>query len=333
VQSAAPDLKKLIALKISNGALASAPNLPARLKILAWGENATVKGPVRLGEKSARVLPLNQKALGFEEVALDFEHNTLEGSPEFARTKEPRAVAAYGKLSVIAGDGLYLDELRWTPTGKTEAFNFADLSPAIELDADGDVTFLHSVALTRNGAVHDLSFFNADKKIMTNPNPNAEMFTVADFSAAFGLRAEAVKDDVLKKLTDLCALTALDGRLKALEAGATVTAAATITALTARLEKLESLQSADATAREKAERGQIIVRFAAEGKVPLKPDGAAYTTEELLALSADTLRLLLANAAASVPLHARGARLNAEGKTEPRPAREVWKAGFQSARN
>jgi Mu-like prophage I protein len=144
-------------LRVSNGALNDAA-LPGRLKILEWGRNPSSKGDVVLDDYSASQLPLNQGA-GFAEVALDFEHNTVPDSEEFKRTTEPRAVAGYGTPIVVRGDGLYLDRMRWTPQGQANARNYIDLSPAVATDAQGRVTFVHSCALTRNGAVHGLHFY------------------------------------------------------------------------------------------------------------------------------------------------------------------------------
>jgi len=61
---------------------------------------------------------------------------------------------------VVAGEGLFLEDMEWTPLGVQSARNFEDLSPALH-DEKGEVTFLHSVALTPNGCTHGLTFFSA----------------------------------------------------------------------------------------------------------------------------------------------------------------------------
>ena len=206
---------------ISNGALA-AESLPTRLKILGWGDNASVKGNVRLSLLSASRIPQSQKENGFEEIALDFEHNTVPGSPEYERTSEPRAVAAYGTPRVIAGEGLFLENIEWTPAGKTSALNYKDLSPAVSFDDLGNIVFVHSVALTRNGAVDGLSFFNST---INQPNktmdPNT-VITVAELAPAIGLSATATKADVLTRFTIFAALLAAlpfkDGKIETLSA-------------------------------------------------------------------------------------------------------------------
>ena len=151
----------LITLRaVSNGALV-AEQLPTRLKILDWGRNATVKGTILVDDETAKSFEERQQSAGHGEIAIDFEHNTVAGSPEYERTKEPRPVAGYGRPTILRGDGLYLSNIRWTPDGQASAKNFADLSPAVQVDGENRVTFVHSVALCRNGAVHELTFFSA----------------------------------------------------------------------------------------------------------------------------------------------------------------------------
>lgn len=149
---------------VSNGALKST-SLPSRIKVLDWGTNETAKGRIILDDSSAAALAANQAAAGFARVALDFEHNTVPGSPEYERTKEPREIAGYGTPVIIPGDGLYLENVTYTASGAAGAKNFEDLSPAVKLDEQGRVVFLHSVALVRNGAVHGLTFFSASRPL------------------------------------------------------------------------------------------------------------------------------------------------------------------------
>jgi phage I-like protein len=155
---------KLISFAISNGA-ANAKDLPSRLKILSWGENTTIKGPVRVGKKTLECLASNQKKLAFEQIALDYNHQTLPGSPTYQ--KDPVQVAAYGSLEVIDGDGVYMPIDHWTPSGKEHAPNYVDLSPVVQLDENGEVIFIHSVALCRQGCTEGLSFYSAD---FSNPS-------------------------------------------------------------------------------------------------------------------------------------------------------------------
>ena len=142
----------------------SSENLPTEIRVLKTGDNQTVKGVVRVGNQTRSLLPLNQKSLGFDRVALDFEHNTVPGTTANKESKEPRPVAAFG-VPQLRPDGLWLCNLEWTPDGRKNARNYIDLSPAPSLDDNREVIFLHSVALCRQGAVNELSIFSVDLNI------------------------------------------------------------------------------------------------------------------------------------------------------------------------
>jgi hypothetical protein len=142
---------------VSNAALSS-DGLPSRLKILDWGVNKSTQGDVILDEFSADNIAKSQPANGRARVPLDFEHQSVECSPTYKA--DPIDVAAYGTVNCVRGDGLYLDDLKWTPAGEAMAKNYEDLSPAVAL-TDGRVTFVHSAALTKAGAVEGLTFFSS----------------------------------------------------------------------------------------------------------------------------------------------------------------------------
>lgn len=138
-------------------------DLPSRLLVAKWGVNESVKGAFTVGTKTQRFLAPLQKMLGFDTVALDFEHSTVPGSPEYEKSKEPRIVAAHGVPRVVPGEGIFIEELRWTPEGEAsvKGGHHPDLSPTIKTDDSGEVVFLHSTALCRQGAVADLQVFAA----------------------------------------------------------------------------------------------------------------------------------------------------------------------------
>lgn len=147
--------------------------LPTRLTLLKWGRNETTKGPVMVGQKTLSVLPRNQALNGFDTVALDFEHNTVPGSPEYLRSQEPRPIGAKGKPFVELNVGLGIDNPRWTPDGSKFAGegHYEDLSGAVALDENNEVIFLHSGALCRQGSARDIHLFSAgigaDGKLVT----------------------------------------------------------------------------------------------------------------------------------------------------------------------
>lgn len=294
---------EMVACKaISNGALAS-EKLPTRIKLLNWGRNATTKGDVIFDDHSVAQLAANQRDAGFDRVALDYEHNTVPESDEFKRTREPRDVAAYGVPEAVPGDGLYLGSITWTPSGRVNARNFADLSPTPFLDKARRVVFLHSVALVRNGAVHDLSFFSAAagtprSNDNTAPNMTPEQIAallkpITDQLATLSADLKTLKET--KPAEPVITLTAADGKTTTMplaEAGAK------IVALTADVTALK-------TADEAKQKAEVIALFAREGKVPLGEDGKAMKAEALTALPVGVLKMLLASTPATVPQSAR----------------------------
>jgi phage I-like protein len=155
---------KLTCFRISNHAL-DGKALPSRIKVLSWGDNPSIKtiNP-KVTTRTISALPDFQRKRGRDRVALDYEHNTVPGTAEFDRTSEPRKVAAYGVVCVVEGDGLYLDDLLYTPSGIANAGEYIDLSVAANLDEKtGEVLGVHSVALTRAGAVEDVHFFSIEE--------------------------------------------------------------------------------------------------------------------------------------------------------------------------
>jgi phage I-like protein len=242
--------------------------------------------------------------LGFGEIALDFEHNTVPGAPEYERSQEPRAVAAYGKPEVVLDDGLYLSAIRWTPEGEKSARNFADLSPAIQLDDQRNVVFIHSAALTRNGAVDGLHFFSAEGRTEETKPMTIE---TADLAPLVGLSADATKEALLAELKKrLLPVThdpitsfsvTVDGKEQKF-------GASEILALTSRLAAVESQLNAGAASAAEVEKGRVIASFAAEGKVPLDGDRKPMTAEALKAFSVDVLKAILANTPKTVSLSA-----------------------------
>jgi hypothetical protein len=157
-----PTIKALDADGIHNRALDSAV-LPSRLQLLKWGPNDTTKGTYVVGQRTANELAANQRELGFERVAVDFNHCSVPSSAEYEALQklgQPPMIFGYGRPAVVAGEGLFLEDMEWTPLGVQSARNFEDLSPALH-DEGGEVIFLHSVALTPNGSTHGLTFFSA----------------------------------------------------------------------------------------------------------------------------------------------------------------------------
>lgn len=143
--------------------LAGQKTPPAQFVVAKWGLNESPNGSFRVGDKTARLLPMLQKMLGWDSVPLDFEHNTFPLSEAFKAEPEPKNIAAHCVLSVVPGVGIVSDNTAWTPHGVksiTEGLH-PDISPVIKTDDDGEVLCIQSVALCRQGAVTDLHAYSA----------------------------------------------------------------------------------------------------------------------------------------------------------------------------
>jgi len=133
--------------------------MPTRLLMLKWGPNKTAIGTKTVGLKTLQA-SRQWADLGYGEVAIDFNHNTVPGHASYKG--EPAPIAAMATQRVIEGEGLVYENIRWTPEGIANRHNYPDLSPAIKDDAEGEVIFCHSAAMARNGAVEGLHLFSAD---------------------------------------------------------------------------------------------------------------------------------------------------------------------------
>ncbi|GEM_PF-1652466 len=342
------DDAQLKTFKISNHALTGAA-LPTRLKIFSWGDNPSTKGNYRAGKITAAVLSANQKREGFDRVAIDFDHCTVRGTAaynELMKNGQPPIIFGYGDVTPVEDDGIFLENIVWTPLGLQRAKNFEDLSPAL-LDEGGEVTMIHSVALTPNGSITDLNFFNtspgtpASGTASPNQNQNAnhpmkKPITPEELVPVLGLKTDSKREDVLSRLGLISTLAALfpDGKLVAPEELTTLTAGlgdrlkkiedagtkaiATLSAtiggkvltfsaedlvqIIPRLDALESGIKTGQAATLNALRDDLVATFAAEGKVPKKPDGSAFSADELKKLEVGTLQILSANTPVSVAL-------------------------------
>ncbi|WP_043586349.1 phage protease [Geminisphaera colitermitum] len=153
--------------------------LPARILIGKWGRNKSVVEDYTIDATTLKLLPQNQTRAGFDTVSLDFEHNTVPGTPEYKAGQEPRKIAATGTLEIIEGEGIYFHAINWTPEGREAVLgkHYPDLSPVVVTNKDGKVVLIHSIALCRQGATEGLrlslhSVGIGDEKL-SDPNGSA----------------------------------------------------------------------------------------------------------------------------------------------------------------
>jgi len=135
-------------------------DLPTRIKILNWGANPAEGGDVVVNDVTAKAIEQQIADKTYADIVIDFEHSSVPGSPNYQQ--DPRKHAGIGRLEVVPGDGIYVTDIKWTPSGREFAREYPDISPAVRLDKDGrTVVFIHSVALCTHGALHDVTFFSS----------------------------------------------------------------------------------------------------------------------------------------------------------------------------
>jgi len=305
---------KLHIFRISNGAAAAADGtLPERLKLLGWGDNPAIAGlNPRVGAHTLASLSARMKAKGLDEIALDFEHNTVEGTPAYERTSEPRPVAAFGVPCLVPGEGLFLDKLKYTPHGREFALSYIDLSPAVHIDpATGEVDFLHSCALTRAGAVEGLSFYSIEanieaktkqgeqamdwKQMVANFAGVAADLPDADLAAAFEAKLSSMAANAVEPLSaQITALSATVAALKPAEGQETEITALSATVATLK-DELTSTRSEIGAMR----RQNVCEQAAREGKViPL-------SAEQIAGMAPETLSEMVGKLPVTVPVDRR----------------------------
>ena len=283
------DVTNLAVLRISNHALESEA-LPTRIKILSWGDNVSQKGLIKVGVKTVAAVAKQIKDRFHDLIALDYEHNTVPGTEAFKRAKDPSKVAAYGTPEVVEGDGLYVTNLKYTPSGEEHAKEYHDLSPAVHLDKNGEVIFVHSAALVRQGAVPDLSFYNTE----TNTG-DSEMDYKAILLTLLGLPEDATEEAVT------AAVEQFTSAKKEVEASTVVASAETettgdLTTLTAETAELKESVTALTASHEALLRENVVLSAAAQGKViPLN-------AEEIAKTDVTTLKSMVEKITATVPL-------------------------------
>jgi len=301
---------KLHVLRISNGAQpAQDGSLPARLKLLGWGDNPAIRGiNPKVGLHTLRTMPALMRSQNMDKVALDFEHNTVKGTPAYLESCEPRCVAAFGSPCIVEGEGLFLGDLVYTPMGKTHALNFIDLSPAVHIDPkSGEVDFLHSVALTRAGAVEGLSFFSVEaggvaitvkgdemdwKKMLMTLTGAPDGVSDEELQAMFEAKLKAMSKEAVEPVqTELSALSA---QVAGLASGSGNEGE--LTALSAQVATLKDELAAVGGELGALRRQGICDQAAREGKViPL-------SSEQVAAMKPEVLAEMVGKLAATVPV-------------------------------
>ncbi|MEM8954355.1 MAG: phage protease [Verrucomicrobiota bacterium] len=144
--------------------------LPDRLLVTPWGTHETTKGIVICNATTVTELPGNQERRKFDRVALDFNHNSVDPKTE------PIKVAAYADIEVVEGKGIFYANIDYTEEGRDAILggHYIDLSPAVVMNDKGEIIFLHSTALCRQGEIDDLTVFSVSLDDLTPLSPTAD---------------------------------------------------------------------------------------------------------------------------------------------------------------
>jgi len=278
---------------------ASGGELPTRLVICPVGTHgARARGNVTVGPDTFTGLEDRQNAMKHGmRLALDFEHNTVPGTPAYAADKEPRNIAAWATLSADPAVGLVFDNIEWTPTG-IEAFNnkqFQDISPAVFRRADGTVLAVHSAALCRHGEIDGLTIeaasapsqlapFFAELSASINPPSKPMLPILRNIAAALSIDLPENADDaavsaageaILAKIKDGLGKSASPVKDKDAD-GMSAEAKLQLATLTAQVKTLTEQNEANA-------RAELMRQASAEGKViPLSAETLKITPLSVL---------------------------------------------------
>ena len=301
---------------------ADAAKLPRRIKVLNWGDNPNCHGK-RVNVGPLFVKCLNADTYPYRKVALDFEHNTFPGTAAYKESQEPRAVAGFGEIEAVEGEGVYITMSSWTPEGERMAVNFADVSAGAVTDKDGNLVAVASVALCRAGAVDGMDFVEAplsggvssalsgiinnavksggvDSPTHDSQLKGKDMDYKAMLIKLLGLQDDAT-DEAIEAAVEALPKKPKNGEPETgngereTEALSAAVKAAVAEAVKPIEEKVAAL-SAAAVAHEKQD---LVNEAAREGKV------ISLSADALAKISVDDLRATIAKTAVTVPLNAK----------------------------
>ena len=289
---------------------ADAAKLPHRIKVLNWGDNPNCHG------KRVNVGPLFVRCLGadtypYRKVALDFEHNTFPGTPAYKESAEPRAVAGFGTIEAVEGEGVYITMSSWTPEGERMAAHYADVSAGAVTDKEGNLIAVSSVALCRAGSVDGMDFVEAplsggiSSALSGIINQEGGLKPAAPISK--GKQAMDYKALLLKSLglgedaTDEAIQAALDaaGKKPTQEEQDAALSAAVKAAVAEAVKPFEEKVAALSAAAAAHEKADLVAEAAREGKV------IALGADAIGKLTVEELKATIAKTPVTVPLNAK----------------------------
>ena len=274
--------------------------LPTSLIVLRSGANLSNQGTFTINEATSANFSRIMRERGRDRVTIDFEHNTLAGSPAYKESTEPRPVAGRG-IPVLTPLGVEIKDIEWTTEGRKMAEHYGDISPAPWHTEDGSVIGLHSVGLVRNGAIYDLTFCSADAGINTNPEEQEMKTLLAALSAAKLIPENGTESDVVALITGLNTKLATAEAALAVLGGVTALSADQVKAIAVEVAKMEvTALTAEVTGLKadsiKVQKSHLIELAKFEGKV------AGLTADVVESLTIDQLKDQIAKIKPTVPL-------------------------------
>jgi phage I-like protein len=280
-------VSKLTLHTLRTGSLAQSETPPTRLVVLPWGVNKSRRGDFIVDALTCQVFEANQKKNRIDgKVALDFEHNTLPGTPAYESSSEPRPIAAWALCVVIPDEGVVYEDIEWTPDGLSawQRKLYQDLSPAPVRGADGKtVIALHSTALCRHGELEGLTISHAAAPRALAAYFDALSADSADFTDSNPpLLTPPMKDKLIALLALLGITIAADADEAAISTALDAASdAAKKLKEPAKETKPEAMSAEIASMRAELESGRkdlLITKATLEGKViPLSAEAIAAT--------------------------------------------------------
>jgi phage I-like protein len=240
---------------------------PKRIRMAAFGKNPTTKGTFVLTESDAKAMVAEFERRKIQPHA-DYEHAALHAAHK--GSKAP--AAAWYKLAVGA-DGLYAENIEWTPTADKHLREreYRYFSPWFGQRADGSVASFKNFALTNRPAMDALTPLVASEDVdaTTTDAPPPETPKMKTLLKHLALTEDATEAEALAKLQALqterdaiFTATATKDFPSALAAIETAKqAAAKATALAAELGEIKK-------AKEQSEKEMLLAEGVKEGKVP-----------------------------------------------------------------
>lgn len=279
-------------------------DLPTRLVVGPWGtHDARGRGKVIINDATVAAFSASQKALRLDDrVALDFDHNTVEGTPAYKGDKEPRLVAAFGVPSVEPGVGIILSDLQWTPEGVAamKGGHFQDLSPAVFRRADGTVYALHSAGLCKHGELDGLTIAAgsglltphfAALSALVQPTPMKHSDALIALLLALGVTLAPDADEVA---TEAAFLSASDAITK-------LKPEPEVSGMSAQIAGLTATVAALSASREEDHKAALVLQASIVGKV------IALSADQIKATPLSVLETIIAAAKpGEVPLGRQG---------------------------